>query len=206
MKIIVLQNQEQFGPFDLDQLQFIVNEGHFQLTDYCWAEGWSEWKLISTMAYRIPTALQGSMPLSSDQKLEESTPEHVIMDDTDTSLPHTLSIEEPLLYSPIKIDHNNLKAGMVVKNDSQSVSCDFITSLAVRGVYVTPKPKSEDLPSYSNLTSEISLYVAREGQIIGCYKFIDILDHLDSGALLPTDLLWNESEGAWIALSKICHI
>ena len=150
MKIIVLQNQEQFGPFDLDQLQFIVNEGHFQLTDYCWAEGWSEWKLLSTVAYRIPTALQGSMPLSSDQKLEESTSEHVIMDHADTRLPHTPSIEEPLSYSPIKIDNSNLKAGMVVKNDSQSVSCDFITSLAVRGVYVTPKTKIEDLPSHSN--------------------------------------------------------
>jgi hypothetical protein len=206
MKIIVLQNQEQFGPFDLDQLQFIVNEGHFHLTDYCWAEGWSEWQLLSTVAYRIPTALQGSMPLSSDQKLEESTPEHVIMDDADTSLPHTPSMEKPLSYSPIKIDNSTLKAGMVVKNDTQAVSCDFITSLAVRGVYVTPKTKSEDLPSYSNPTSEISLYVAREGQIIGCYNFLDILDYLDSGALLPTDLLWNESVGEWVYLSKICHI
>jgi hypothetical protein len=206
MKIIVLQNQEQFGPFDLDQLQFIVNEGHFQLTDYCWAEGWSEWKLLSTVAYRIPTALQGSMPLSSDQKLEESTSEHVIMDHADTRLPHTPSIEEPLSYSPIKIDNSNLKAGMVVKNDSQSVSCDFITSLAVRGVYVTPKTKIEDLPSHSNFTSEISLYVAREGQIIGCYNFLDILGYLDSGALLPTDLLWNESAGEWVYLSIICNI
>jgi hypothetical protein len=206
MKIIVLQNQEQFGPFDLDQLQFIVNEGHFQLTDYCWAEGWSEWQLLSTVAYRIPTALQGAMPLASYQKLEEATSEYVIMDDADTSLPHTPSIEEPRSYSPIKIDNSTLKAGMVVKNDTQAVSCDFITSLAVRGVYVTPKTKSEDLPSYSNLTSELSLHVAREGQIIGCYNFLDILDYLDSGALLPTDLLWNESAGEWVYLSKICHI
>ena len=206
MKIIVLQNQEQFGPFDLDQLQFIVNEGHFHLTDYCWAEGWSEWQLLSTVAYRIPTALQGSMRLSSDQKLEESTPEHVIMDDADTSLPHTPSMEEPLSYSPIKIDNSTLKAGMVVKNDTQAVSCDFITSLAVRGIYVTPKTKNQDSSTSSNLTSDISLYVSREGQIIGYYNLENILNYLNSGDLLPTDLLWTESAREWVNLSKIFNV
>jgi hypothetical protein len=56
MKFIILQNQEQFGPFDLDQLQAIVNEGHFQLTDYFWAEEWIEWKHLSAVVSRIPQA------------------------------------------------------------------------------------------------------------------------------------------------------
>lgn len=170
MKIIVLQNQEQFGPFDLDQLQFIVNEGHFQLTDYCWAEGWSEWQLLSTITQRIPTALKGAIPVSSDQKVEEASNEPVIKGDTSTCFQQAPIIEEAQLYAPIQIDENTLKAGMVVKNDTQSVSCDFITSLAVRGIYVTPKTRNQDSSTSSNLTSDISIYVSREGQIIGYYR------------------------------------
>ena len=143
MQIIVLQNQEQFGPFDLDHLQSIVNEGHFQLTDYCWAQEWSEWKLT--------------------------------------------------------LDKNILKAGMVVKNESQLVSCDFVTSLAVRGIYVRSKPKGEDF----NFSSEAALHVARGAEILGCYNFADITEHLGSGFLLTTDLFWNEPVGEWLELSQI---
>ena len=206
MKIIVLQNQEQFGPFDLDQLQFIVNEGHFQLTDYCWAEGWSEWQLLSTITQRIPTALKGAIPISSDQKVEEASKEPVIKGDTSTWFQQAPIIEEAQSYAPIQIDENTLKAGMVVKNDTQSVSCDFITSLAVRGIYVTPKTRNQDSSTSSNLTSDISIYVSREGQIIGYYNLEDILKYLNSGDLLPTDLLWNESAREWVNLSKIFNV
>ena len=74
---IILQNQEQFGPFDLDQLQAIVNEGHFQLTDYCWAEEWIEWKLLSTVVSRIPQALQNVIPGGANENFVEVTSEPV---------------------------------------------------------------------------------------------------------------------------------
>jgi len=81
---------------------------------------------------------------------------------------------------------------MIVKNDSQSVSCDFITSLAVRGVYVTPKPKPE-----------ATLHLARGTEHIGCFTLTDISIHLESGNLLATDLFWKESTGEWVELSRI---
>lgn len=44
MPILVLRNNEQFGPFELDELTSYVQAGNFLLTDYCWQEGWEEWR------------------------------------------------------------------------------------------------------------------------------------------------------------------
>jgi hypothetical protein len=199
MQIIVLQNQEQFGPFDLDHLQSIVNEGHFQLTDYCWAQEWSEWKLLSTVVNRLPPALKSALPIDSVQNPEPSSSEPVFQSDTAEDFSQLSDIEEPASSSPITLDKNILKAGMVVKNESQLVSCDFVTSLAVRGIYVRSKPKGEDF----NFSSEAALHVARGAKILGCYNFVDITEHLGSGFLLSTDLFWNEPVGEWLELSQI---
>lgn len=199
MKIIVLQNQEQFGPFDLDQLQSIVNEGHFQLTDYCWAQEWSEWKLLSTVVNRFPPALKSTIPVDSVPNSEQPSTEPVFQSDAAEDLPQASNTEEPVSHSPITIDNRNLKAGMVVRNESQSVSCDFVTSLAVRGIYVKSKSKGEDF----NFSSEEALHIARGPEILGCYNFVDIADHIRSGFLFTTDLFWNESAGEWLELSQI---
>lgn len=199
MQIIVLQNQEQFGPFDLNQLQSIVNEGHFQLTDYCWAQEWSEWKLLSTVVNRFPPALKSAIPLPSVQIFEQPFSEPVFRGDTAEDLPQASNIEELASHSPITIDNKNLKAGMVVRNESQSVSCDFVTSLAVRGVYVRSKPKGEDF----NFSSEAALHIARGQEILGCYNVVDIIEYIGSGFLFTTDLFWNESAGEWLELSQI---
>jgi hypothetical protein len=136
MKFIILQNQEQFGPFDLDQLQAIVNEGHFQLTDYCWAEEWSEWRLLSAVVSRIPQSLQNVIPGGAHENFAEATSEPVNKDETADNTPDFPETEETIDCSLKNITGSTLKAGMVVKNESQSVSCDFVTSLAVRGVFV----------------------------------------------------------------------
>jgi len=192
MKLIVLQNQEQFGPFDLNQIQCLVNEGYFQLTDYCWEEGWSDWRLLSSIVNRIPAGLQSAIstpPKNIPEIPPEEFPAKTDFDDlgfmplvATSIIPHSIN----------ELEINTLRPGMIVKNDSQSVSCDFITSLAVRGVYVKPGPKSET-----------SLHIARGTENIGCFTLTDISTHLESGDLLPTDLFWKESTGEWIDLAQI---
>ena len=202
MKLIVLQNNEQYGPFDLNELHDIVNIGHFHLTDFCWSEGWSDWKLISSIVKRVPPALQYTAPellvVESQETLsvfptQKDEPEHIAQE------PNV----EPALYSPIKLEENNLKAGMVVKNESQGVSCDFITSLAVRGVFVKHSAKSESLLTDSNSSFGAAFHVARGEEIIAYCTLPEISSHLDSGILLPTDFLWNESTENWMQLSQI---
>jgi hypothetical protein len=202
MKLIVLQNNEQYGPFDLNELYDIVNIGHFHLTDFCWSEGWSDWKLISSIVKRVPPALQYTAPellvVESQETLsvfptQKDEPEHIAQE------PNV----EPALYSPIKLEENNLKAGMVVKNESQGVSCDFITSLAVRGVFVKHSAKSESLLTDSNSSFGAAFHVARGEEIIAYCTLPEISSHLDSGILLPTDFLWNESTESWMQLSQI---
>lgn len=168
MKFIVLQNQGQFGSFDLNQLQAIVNEGHFQLTDYCWAEQWSEWRLLGTLVSRIPPALRGLMPDRADEKTDEPFYGPDIKEDASQNQP---SLSEQASCPAVITNNSTLKAGMVVKNESQSASCDFITSLALRGIYVKNRTKSEDAIFESPASSETSLHVARGEEIIGCYLF-----------------------------------
>jgi hypothetical protein len=203
MKFIILQNQEQFGPFDLDQLQAIVNEGHFQLTDYCWAEEWSEWKLLSAVVSRIPQALQNVIPGGANENFAEVNSEPVNKDEISDHTPAFPETEGTTDCSLKNITGSTLKAGMVVKNESQSVSCDFVTSLAVRGIFVKPNSKDEDLPVDTISSPEIAFHIAREGEVIGYYIFEDILSHLESGVLFPTDLFWKESVGEWRELSQV---
>lgn len=49
MPILVLRNNEHFGPFELDELTRYLQAGNFLPTDYCWQEGWEEWRLLDSI-------------------------------------------------------------------------------------------------------------------------------------------------------------
>ena len=55
---------------------------------------------------------------------------------------------------------------MTVKNESQLVSCDFVTSLAERGISVKSKPRGEDF----NFSSEAALHIAWGAEMLGFYN------------------------------------
>ncbi len=57
MPIFVLRNNEQFGPFELDELTSYVQAGNFLPTDYCWQEGWEEWRLLDSIV-SLPAPIQ----------------------------------------------------------------------------------------------------------------------------------------------------
>jgi hypothetical protein len=51
--LLVLKDQQQYGPYELSELQGYVTQGSFALTDLCWQEGWPEWRPLSTVV-RVP--------------------------------------------------------------------------------------------------------------------------------------------------------
>lgn len=53
MTLLVLKDQQQYGPYTPDELQTYVVQGSFALTDLCWQEGWPEWRPVASVV-RVP--------------------------------------------------------------------------------------------------------------------------------------------------------
>lgn len=68
MPIFVLRNNEQFGPFELDELTRYVQAGNFLPTDYCWQEGWEEWRLLDSVV-SLPAPVPIRSPAAPRQSL-----------------------------------------------------------------------------------------------------------------------------------------
>lgn len=62
MTLLVLKDQQQYGPYELSELQGYVTQGSFALTDLCWQDGWPEWRPISTVV-RVPPPPPATPPL-----------------------------------------------------------------------------------------------------------------------------------------------
>lgn len=74
MPILVLRNNEQFGPFELDELTRYVQAGNFLLTDYCWQEGWEEWRQLDfIVSLPAPTPVPTPIPIASRAAPRPST-------------------------------------------------------------------------------------------------------------------------------------
>ena len=52
MKIVVSNNGEHHGPYELNILEELVEQGAFALTDMCWQEGWAEWRPLASIISR----------------------------------------------------------------------------------------------------------------------------------------------------------
>ena len=52
MKIVVSNNGEHHGPYELNILEEFVEQGAFSLTDMCWQEGWAEWRPLASIISR----------------------------------------------------------------------------------------------------------------------------------------------------------
>ncbi len=49
MPLFVTKNGQTFGPHEPDEIAVFLGTGDFQPEDYCWQEGWPEWRLISSV-------------------------------------------------------------------------------------------------------------------------------------------------------------
>lgn len=53
MTLLVLKDQQQYGPYTSAELQTYVMQGSFALTDLCWQAGWPEWRPVASVV-RVP--------------------------------------------------------------------------------------------------------------------------------------------------------
>lgn len=80
MPILVLRNNEQFGPFELDELTRYVQTGNFLLTDYCWQEGWEEWRQLDSIVslpLTPPAPTPTPIPIASRAAPRPFTPSRI---------------------------------------------------------------------------------------------------------------------------------
>jgi hypothetical protein len=80
MKILVLKHEEQYGPYELNDLEAYVAQGSFSLSDMCWQEGWTEWKPLSSIISRPPPPPAMSNPAVSSAQLNTRQEETVFSD------------------------------------------------------------------------------------------------------------------------------
>jgi hypothetical protein len=62
VQFLVLKDQQQYGPYDVADLQSYVRQGSFALTDLCWQEGWPEWRPVAAVVTVPPPPPSRSAP------------------------------------------------------------------------------------------------------------------------------------------------
>ena len=58
MPLFVAKDGQTFGPLEPDEIAVFLGTGDFQPEDFCWQEGWAEWRPISSVLppKPVPTA------------------------------------------------------------------------------------------------------------------------------------------------------
>ena len=97
MPILITKNDEQYGPYELSELQEYVHQGSFLLTDLCWQEGWEDWQPISSIVSRpppvaAPSVQVRSMPAQSSAAPNTKIDEHIVWEGHATLWRHAGSI------------------------------------------------------------------------------------------------------------------
>ena len=70
MALFVSKNGQTFGPHEPEEIAIFLGTGDFLPDDYCWQEGWNEWRLISSVLPdrplpAEPLAVASAPPVSS---------------------------------------------------------------------------------------------------------------------------------------------
>jgi cytoskeletal protein CcmA (bactofilin family) len=70
MPLFVTKNGQTYGPHQPEEVAIFLGTGDFLPEDFCWQEGWSEWRPISTVipdrpAPAEPSAVADAPPISS---------------------------------------------------------------------------------------------------------------------------------------------
>ena len=65
MPYFITKHGQTFGPHQPEEIAVFLNTGEFLAEDYCWQEGWDEWRAISTILSDrpAPTKLPDAVPL-----------------------------------------------------------------------------------------------------------------------------------------------
>lgn len=70
MSLFITKNGQTFGPHEPEEIAVFLGTGAFHPEDYCWQEGWPEWRPISAVlpdrpAPAIPQAFAAAPPVTT---------------------------------------------------------------------------------------------------------------------------------------------
>lgn len=176
--IIVLKQKQQFGPFSLTQLESYVKSGDFLLTDYCWTDGWSEWRIIANLVTRLPecgqTEVAGS-PASRPEIPKEDIPKN---------------------RAPLSENDPTDRTNQPVNVKGSAIDCNKLTSMAMFGFFGPKKEHSEPQPEFIPRGTTL-IHLARKSQIIDHCAISEVPGKIQAGLVLSSDWWFNEKSGKW---------
>ena len=181
MKFIICKNREQFGPFELSEVQNYVNTGVFRLTDYCFEEGWKSWRLLSSIVSRIPSSEENPGGEKNESPQLKQT------------LDKQLSIDSKKAESKGNEISSEDNTRLVKKTKTgREVSAQMLTNIANFG-----------LLNYSEIdNSNKKIYLARNGVMMESSDRYDIATKLSKGELLPDDWFYDNVSKKWKKLKE----
>jgi len=71
MPITVIKSGQQYGPYEFNDLTGYVSQGSFSPSDFCWQDGWEDWRPISSI---IPYGGHLPSPPPSPQQANRASP------------------------------------------------------------------------------------------------------------------------------------
>jgi len=76
MALFVTKNGQTFGPHDPGEIAIFLGTGEFHPEDYCWQEGWSEWRPISSVLPERPAPAEPQAVASAPPVSTPPVPQH----------------------------------------------------------------------------------------------------------------------------------
>ncbi len=76
MALFVSKNGQTFGPHEPGEIAVFLGTGDFLPDDYCWQEGWNEWRLISSVLPDRPVPAQPQAVADAPPVSSPPPPQH----------------------------------------------------------------------------------------------------------------------------------
>lgn len=76
MALFITKNGQTFGPHQPEEIAVFLGTGDFLPDDYCWQEGWNEWRLISSVLPDRPLPAQPQAVADAPPVASPPPPQH----------------------------------------------------------------------------------------------------------------------------------
>lgn len=173
------------------QVQEYVDKGFFNLTDYCWAEGWSEWKIVATFASKKPNYETNTSTNDCSENISKI--DQASAGKEEKSLP---------LNESGKND-DTTKKGIGSYQKVGAFDCQRLTSMASLGFFGLKTVANNPEKHSSKDLSEKMVHLARAGEIFDKCRISEIPNKIASGYLNSNDLWFNETKNLWESISEL---
>ena len=189
MRFIVRKGTEEFGPFDLPELQKFVDEGFFRLTDFCLGEEWRDWKRLSSLVARMPGV---GKKVGGAENTSPAAPQTK----NGTNGFHPIPFNPP--RAPAHCKPSVPCTATSLPSPATTIDLGRLTSMAAVGFV----DHDDAFRGTESSIPEPMFHIARGAEQIGVFTAGDIDALVSSGQLLATDWWFHETLGEWIPLSS----